>query len=262
MIPIIIPLAADPTGQYIELKYTLRAIAKFYRDEKDKLVVLVGPEHPEWIRNVLFVAHEDAHVHKDANMIEKILAGISKLESLQYKGRFIKFSDDAILLGPYSSHETAKYFCPMDSTLSRLPEGLWKERFARTAFYLKRKGVANPLNFDTHTPQPYYTETFKDVMREVDYTEDIGYCINSLYLNLEGTPSGVGGNYEQITIDPKCRSRLTVIKVPVSSMQEVRQAVHNCRFMETDQLAFTGGSLEKYLVKHFFPGKSIFEKGD
>lgn len=273
MTPIIIPLGTDPTGTYIELRYTLRAIQKHYKD--DRLFVLFVGNPPMWLgwppQQGAFIYCPEKYPHKDADMIHKILTGIRYLEDQGYNGYFTKFSDDAILLGNYyPKKEKPKYFCPMASTLTRIGDGLWKQRFQRTMEYLQSVGIEEPLNFDTHTPQPYNTAGFQQFLENVPWQEDIGFCINSLYFNLalkdspllrgDVTPQGgtVGLGVEQITIDLTCPSRLAMIKGPLSSVREAEQATYRCRFLETDQAAFITPPFEKWL-KIRFPKKSIFE---
>lgn len=257
MTPIIIPISIDPSGKYTELRYCLRSIAKHYMThfsfEGD--VFLVGPQCPEWYTGT-FLPFEDAHADKDHNMIVKIA---HVLAENSYIETFTKFSDDMILLGPYDTRrEYPKYFCPMQESIDRLPvdtEGQvkWLEKFIRTKITLEEVyHIENPLNYDTHTPQPYDAWAFIEHMHGVDFTQ--GYVINSFFLNL------YGGEKSKITSNPKNENRIISIKSPViATGSEFQKALKDHKFLEVDNAAFAVGMLEMHMER-MFPTKSRWEK--
>ncbi len=262
MIPIIIPLKKDPTEKYLELKYSLRSISKYYKDHTITIII-VGPEVPAWLHteNVTFIHASDNNSEADTNIKDKISKGVDWLRhKMNYMGPFTKFSQDFFLLKFYNPYtEKPKFFSTMYSTLQRLPDGAWADRFMDTLKMLESKSIRNPYNFDTHTPQPYHTEYWNEFCKNVSF-DSSSYVINSAYLNY-----ALYHHDDEIWMITKTGNiRMCEINWPGFTKSELKQASRECQFMHTSTGAWQplNGSrrsdLELFL-KEKFP-KSIFEK--
>lgn len=204
----------------------------------------------------------DMYEDKDANMINKLLAVSAHDQTWNF---FTKFSDDMILLKPYHlEREWPKYFCPMAETLERLPEEndgekRWKKKFERTIDLLNNYGVDDPLNFDTHTPQPYPVGEFNKLASIHDYTD--GYVINSLFINLiNNLDLNLMPFKSKITTNPKNPNRMAAIKGPIFWREkDWNERMAGIKFLETDNAAFALGNLEEHLQR-LFPDVSRWEK--
>ncbi len=267
MYPIIIPLAEDPKNEYKELRYTLRGIDRYYKGLKD--VIILGPKKPEWIQGVCFIRMNDLQeLGKDHNMINKIKVGIRHLTGKGYQGIFTKFSDDFILLREYEpAKEKPKYFDELISSYNRIKKPIvygdfvmsyskFAEKLLNTMNALADIGVFSPLNFETHTPQPYHTNDFEDLFKNVP--DEIN--INSYYLNLSEKFS----ENQQITVDPKNPNRLAQLS-NAANVKEVQQSVKNCKFLNINGndafVSFDGSKyspIERYFMKTY--KKSRFEQ--
>ena len=269
MYPIIIPLAEDPKDEYKELKYTLRGIDKYYSGLRE--VIIIGPKKPPWATNVFFLSMNDLlEFDKDWNMINKIKTGIEFLtQEIGYNGVFTKFSDDFILLRKYDTEiENPKYFDELILSYKRIKKPIeygefvlthskFAERLKKTMDALVELGIFSPLNYETHTPQPYHTDDFDQVFSNVQG----GVNINSFYLNL----STKFPNNDQITIDMNNQNRLAQL-ASATNIKEVEESVFNCKFLNLNGddafISFNANSryspIERYLMKRF--KKSRFEK--
>ena len=46
-------------------------------------------------------------------------------------------------------------------------------------------------NFDSHVPVTMQKTLFKKIMQDADYTQEPGYCINTLYYGMAGLQGGI-----------------------------------------------------------------------
>lgn len=172
----------DPKHNYLELRYSIRSMAR-HLDKIGKLVI-VGV-CPPFLKNVIHIPVEDAHVYNPArNIYEKILAACN---DRRVSASFLCCSDDYFLLRDFSS-ERFPYFYSENMPL------LLRRTDSKGAYYAHLKNTMDVLQarnlqlryFNVHAPIIYKKQLFKKVMAEYDWTIKKGYISKSLYCNSIG----------------------------------------------------------------------------
>jgi hypothetical protein len=171
-------LGSESKHQDWELRYSLRSVAKHFKDLGQ--VYVIGYK-PPWLTGVVHVPMPDKHKHnKDANLIDKLVEAYRWGVSPWY----LNISDDQILLKPVRFADCKAYH---GGDLATMPVTFWsghkwKDRLRRTMNHLVGRGLP-AFHHDCHAPFPIHAETFARVAREVDYATPPGFTIHTLYGN-------------------------------------------------------------------------------
>lgn len=151
-------------SDYSELKYSLRSIERFYRNNE---VVIIGEKLPDWITNITWIKVEDITNRKQLTIKYKILA------ALEYADEIYFMNDDVYLLEP----PTFKYYYHGD--LISVGES------GARPLLKQLQAMGKPTNnFDGHYPL-VYRKGFAKVLD--NFAHDVivksAYCN---YLGIEG----------------------------------------------------------------------------
>ena len=182
----VIPLSTGSRSNDDELRLLLRSLE--LNGMRYRNVIVVATRPPKWLRNVRIIQMDDPLKHnKDGNIIRKVLTAAA-LPDITHE--FVWSSDDCVMLKPFDCANLP----PIHNSRGkdRFPENgtIWQRRVRRTFEFFERRGVILDCNFESHTPHRYPARKLLRVMRDVDYSSDIGYSINTLFCGLLGITKG------------------------------------------------------------------------
>lgn len=174
---IVIPLGTGSEwNDNDELRYCLRSFEKNLKDLGN--VYIVGHK-PAWLQNIKHIEYPDTLLrNKDGNLIAKVMAVCSESE---LTSKFIRLSDDQLLLKQIESHELKPYY--IELILPEHPISRWKQRLKRAFDCLQHKGLTS-YNYESHIPMIVDKLLFPKIMMEFPYYEENGgVTINTPYFN-------------------------------------------------------------------------------
>lgn len=183
---IVIPLGTGSCRNNFELRMALRSIARYAVNAGN--IYIAASALPDWVCQVKTLLVPDRHKHnKDANIIEKILAAVNLPELSE---NFVFWSDDQLALNNFDAGNlpiscNPRQYKDFDS------KKIWHRRMRNTFDYLLKNNIKLNCNFDSHVPVTMQKTLFKKIMQDADYTQEPGYCINTLYYGMAGLQGGI-----------------------------------------------------------------------
>lgn len=236
MVDIIIPLGNGSKNNNDELRLFLRSIEKNgigYRK-----IIVVASEIPSWLQNVVTLQMDDALKHnKDGNIIRKVLFALTAVPDITPE--FVWSADDCILLQEFDFSSVPPIYNARSRERFPADGSIWQRRIRRTFDFFEKRNLPLKHNFESHVPQRFPGRKLLRAMRNVDYQNDIGYGINTLFHGL----LGITGGFEQKLFKVTCESE----KVP--ALDKVLLGYNDKGF----------AALKKELFRRF-PGKSKYER--
>ncbi|MBO5924588.1 MAG: hypothetical protein J6Q81_08750 [Lentisphaeria bacterium] len=185
-IDIVIPLGSGSCCGNFELRMALRSIACCAVNVKN--IYIATAVLPDWVQNVKFINVIDKHMHnKDANIIDKLLAA-ANLPELSEK--FLFWSDDQLALHRFDAAHLPTS-CNLRQYRDFNKSTVWHRRMRHTFEYLQQHNIFLNCNFDTHMPVTVNKKRFAEIMSNIDYAVEPGYCINTLYFGMLGMTGAV-----------------------------------------------------------------------
>lgn len=213
-VDLIIPLADKPSKfDDLELRYCLRSFAQCGRN-LGKVIVVTGTER-EWLREVEWVVHYDARTDcKDANIISKVLAGLSVSETL----RVCWCCDDCALLRPVNLAKMPKIYNDRgEEWFKAVPaerRTKWQRRMLRTFREIRKlrtecgcMATRFECNYDSHTPQVYGATDLADALKDAMKRTGGDVCINTWAGLWAGWDGLVGAEQESVKVTMEGKSK-------------------------------------------------------
>ncbi|MBO4619691.1 MAG: hypothetical protein J5654_06235 [Victivallales bacterium] len=249
-LPLVIPYRLDESARRRgdELRLLLRSVARHVTGLSR--VVLVCQDLPEWLEpsSVLWIRQGDPYLHcKDANLFRKVSAAVYAL-GLSGSDRWVFSADDCTFLSPCDLRTLPVIFNghPREwfAAQAGKGKGKWFRRMVNTFDYLASRGVEMSYSYDCHLPQSFRADTIAEAMRSVDYTQDNGFCIYTLWRGLEGVTSG------EVPQRDVCNH--------FETSEDGRTVPLDKPFCNYSDAPFLGGLRERLFA--IFPEKSRFEK--
>ena len=236
MVDIVIPLGTGSKNNNDELRLFLRSIEKNgigYRK-----IIVVASEIPSWLQNVVTLQMDDALKHnKDGNIIRKVLFALTAVPDITPE--FVWSADDCVLLQEFDFSSVPPIYNARSRERFPADGSIWQRRIRRTFDFFEKRNLPLKHNFESHVPQRFPGRKLLRAMRNVDYQNDIGYGINTLFHGL----LGITGGFEQKLFKVTCESE----KVP--ALDKVLLGYNDKGF----------AALKKELFR-MFPGKSKYER--
>lgn len=238
---VIIPLGSGSKSGNDELRLLLRSLemnaANLGR------IAVVSEDFPEWLTGVERIIHGDRFAHnKDANMIEKVIAGMTHLDCAD----FVLCSDDNIVnrecdmdkLPILYNSRTQDAFGP-DFARGQWPR--WHRRMYHTFWLAEQMGAELHHNYETHCPQRF-SARLKWNLDQINYRAGVGFGIYTTFRLCEG----ITGGEEQSPYKTTHEEANSVAK-PMDRM-----------FVGYNDKAFLNGLRERLFNR--FPEKSKYER--
>lgn len=236
MVDIIIPLGNGSKNNNDELRLFLRSIEK--NGINYRKIIVVASEIPSWLQNVVTLQMDDALKHnKDGNIIRKVLFALTAVPDITPE--FVWSADDCILLQEFDFSSVPPIYNARSRERFPADGSIWQRRIRRTFDFFEKRNLPLKHNFESHVPQRFPGRKLLRAMRNVDYQNDIGYGINTLFHGL----LGITGGFEQKLFKVTCESE----KVP--ALDKVLLGYNDKGF----------AALKKELFRRF-PGKSKYER--
>ena len=236
MVDIIIPLGNGSKNNNDELRRFLRSIEK--NGINYRKIIVVASEIPSWLQNVVTLQMDDALKHnKDGNIIRKVLFALTAVPDITPE--FVWSADDCILLQEFDFSSVPPIYNARSRERFPADGSIWQRRIRRTFDFFEKRNLPLKHNFESHVPQRFPGRKLLRAMRNVDYQNDIGYGINTLFHGL----LGITGGFEQKLFKVTCESE----KVP--ALDKVLLGYNDKGF----------AALKKELFRRF-PGKSKYER--
>jgi hypothetical protein len=187
LVDLVYVLGKGSRWQDNEIRFSLRSVAKNLKNVGK--IFIVG-EMPDFIKGCIHVPCADIFnpaINADGNMIHKLLT-VCNREDLS--DIFLFMNDDFIINQPIAANEIPWMH---KGDMANQPPSYWTSQFyryrlKRTFDILKARGMTT-IQYDYHAPMLMEKLSFIAVMKEFDYTADIGYTFRSLYGNLLKLPA-------------------------------------------------------------------------
>lgn len=246
---IVIPLGTGCGWEnHTELKYCLRSLITNMVDIDE--IYIVGHK-PDWLQGVVHIPFSDYLTkNKDGNLINKVRAACS---TSTLSDNFLRLSDDQILLKSYKfDHRIA--FSGGDlktATEKELRGNRWRRRLGRTTQYLQENNLPT-FCYDIHVPQVYNRYLFESTFSQIDYENDIGYTINTMYFNLNHEFYSRRNVQKEIKVELERRHSYSVKSIRSMCDRPEKLFLNYTDFGLTNEL--------KQAIEIMFPNKSKFEK--
>lgn len=153
-------LGRGSTWQDNELRFSLRSAAQFLPHRR---VFIVG-QCPAWLRGVIHIPASDRYEVKVRNTLAKLALAV---EHPKLQEDFVLMNDDFFLLRPVPLPVAAYTLGTMAHQLSRGVPGAPEYRilFEQGLAMLRRAGIAEPLNFESHHPLPMRKSLVRDMLQ-------------------------------------------------------------------------------------------------
>lgn len=247
-ITVVIPYR-DDKAKGDELRYALRGWAKHLVGCR---VVIVG-DAPAWLaKEVVHIAADDPSDNAQENTTAKLMAAIASDEVPE---TFILSCDDiypATFL-TISDIDIPKANGPLEnkSTLG----GHYRKTVADTLAVLRKKGFAQPWDYDTHTPYMFSKDILAEVL-ETYGSGDMTLLIPTLYFNHlypDLVPILIDGGVGR----KACTQFVGRVYRKNPNMEVLREAAANRKFINHNNDGYEG-CME--VLKEKYPDKCRFEK--
>jgi hypothetical protein len=185
---IVIPLGTGSRWNNTELRYCLRSIEKHITGYGD--IFIIG-EYPSWLQNCVHIPATDIEQSwaKERNIYAKIMLACNDDRVTE---DFLFMNDDHFLLKDYVAGEFPYYW---DSVLNEyMTITQYKYTVNNTLHYVHGALIGN---FDVHAPIVYNKNRFKEAMAPLDWSIKFGYCIKSMYCDINGI---IGTKYPDLKL--------------------------------------------------------------
>ena len=181
LVDLVYVLGKGSRWQDNEIRFSLRSVTKNLKNAGK--IFIVG-QIPDFVKNCIHVPCADIFdpvINADGNMTHKLLTVCNRKDLSE---NFLFMNDDFIINQPVAANEI-KWLHKGD--MANQPPSYWtsqfyRHRLKRTFDELKARGMTT-LQYDYHAPMLMNKHSFISVMKEFDYTTDIGYTFRSLYGN-------------------------------------------------------------------------------
>lgn len=187
----IIPLGTGSASDNDELRILLRSLEK--NAEGVGRVVVVSQCAPSWLSSAVeLIDFPDRHGNnKDANIIEKTLAGIRHLGC----NRFVSLLDDFVFLQRIPldaipilyNNRGQQNFAPDFRTREW---GIWHKRIYHTFWLADMLRLPISHNYECHAPQSFDATKILAGIKRINYQAAPGFGIYTLFRLLEGITGG------------------------------------------------------------------------
>jgi len=181
---IIIPLGRGSRWQNNELRYCLRSIEANLTGWEQ--IFLIG-EKPDWLKTNYRLVHlpfeESAGARvKESNINRKILHYCQRNER---DSDFLFMNDDHFILKPINAPDFPTHYkgALKDSIEATSRGNRYIKTLSNTLEVLKKKGVKQPMNYDTHAPIIYNIGKYIDTVGSLQFP-CYGYGIKTMYCEL------------------------------------------------------------------------------
>ena len=234
-IDVVIPLGTGSRHDDAELRYCLRSLEMHL--ENLGRVFVVG-HRPAWLTGVEHIRGGDPSRIKDANILGKIQlacrAGCSP--------RFLRISDDQLLLRPLAASQLGPYHCGQLPTGGK---GRWHQRKVATQKWLAARGCPT-LDYECHIPAVIDRARFVELARRHRdcWTAGSGVTVLAWYLN-QAEVAGRRLGLEQAYVGRPTEPEL------------LRAAIAGRWFLGHNDAGFT--MQLRCLLDELFPDKCVYE---
>ncbi|HRH68805.1 MAG TPA: hypothetical protein PLB89_04790 [Flavobacteriales bacterium] len=142
-------LGTDSKWENNELRYSLRSICRHVQHDQ---VIVVG-ERPSWLRNVTHIAVPDVYPTPVGCQLHKLLQACS---DPAVPDRFTLMNDDFLFLEDHAIPLATYIRGTIEQRISDGPrfEAFYYELMIKALHQLRKLGIAQPLDFDSHHPLP------------------------------------------------------------------------------------------------------------
>lgn len=184
-VDIFFPLSKESQFDNMQLRLALRSIDKYARNV-GKIWVYTEADLSSF-QNINVVKMGDPiKDNKDANLINKIRACADNPDVSE---KFMFWSDDQVLMDYLDLEQAPIVYNRRDlNILERTQQTKWRQRLKHTLNYVSDHGCRAVYNYDAHTPQPYKKSDAKYVFSQVPYTQQPGFCVNTIYYGMLNQP--------------------------------------------------------------------------
>lgn len=243
MIDVIIPLGTGcDWKEHNELKYCLRSIEKNLVDLGK--VYVVGHK-PNWLTNVIHIPAEDTLTrNKDGNIINKTLLACKHPQCSQ---QFMRISDDQILLQSCTIEHLQPGHSGDLKLYGKWRNQKWLNRLKRTYEYLRDNDYTT-FNYDIHIPFVANRDLFIQTWQNIDFESDIGYCINTMFFNV---------NFSTFKNNEYIWQQKCTIEKPIYFQDIIIDKLKDKRFLGYGPRGLNDHL--KIVIKNLFPCKSKYE---
>lgn len=232
---IVIPLGHGSHWNNTELRFCLRSVEKHLTGYGD--VFIVG-EKPDWLRNVIHVPFDEGFApkayDKERNIFNKIMAACA---DERVTDSFLFMNDDHYLLQDYEAGRFPYYYDIVLNEFMTVTD--YKYTVKNTLDYFLGALLGN---FDVHCPIVYNKETFTWRMPLADWSKKFGYCIKSMYCDINGV---IGDRCPDLKIN-EC-----------FTAYQICELIAGRPWFSIGDRAFDGGISE--VLQELYPKKSIYE---
>lgn len=180
MTDIVIPLSTESRFNNLQLRIALRSIQKYATNLGNIHIITAAPL--KQLKDVNIIYQQDTEKNlKDVNLINKIRTAAASPDVRQ---NFIFWSDDQLLTAPLDL-DKAPIVSNNRAKADIKGETKWQKRLLNTLQYVEKvTGKQLPYNYDSHVPQPYNKTDVSKVFSTLNYTQQPGFCINTIYYGL------------------------------------------------------------------------------
>lgn len=170
-------LGRGSTWQDNELRYSLRSAVQHC---PHRCVVIVG-QCPPWLTGVVHIPARDPYEIKVRNTLAKLALAV---EHPDLQEDFVLMNDDFFFLRPVPDPIPSYCLGTMAHQVSRGVPGAPEYRilFEQGLAMLRRAGIEDPLNFETHHPLPMRKRLVREMLQHYGGT-GAAYPFRSVYGN-------------------------------------------------------------------------------
>lgn len=191
--------------QWEELRYTLRAIDRFWTD-KECPILIIGDKAPDFLKEgerVQFIHIKEYEQSNQAGLWEAWQIGMQIAEEVGW------WNDDIYLLREcgWDDLRTALEEGDLtdDDTILRASTNTWQQALGESIADLKLRGLTKIRKFATHTPYLFEREKSLEIFR-IYHLHHKGSWVN-LYHNHHQTPSAPCSPYKAMSLPAKGQER-------------------------------------------------------
>jgi hypothetical protein len=178
---IVFPLGTGSKWSNNEIRFAIRTIYKNLKGFRN--IYIIG-EDPGFLHgpNLFIIPFTDPYnpnKNADGNIITKVLRAC--LEP-NLSDNFLFINDDNYIIKPMHVNDIYPFHKGNmnDIDPNTFDKSIWGRRLGRTRMHLLNHGQ-QPLHFDHHAPIMFNKALFQEIVKQYDYSGDIGLTIKSLY---------------------------------------------------------------------------------
>lgn len=170
-------------GSDLELRYTLRGIAKYLPHRN---VFILG-DLPDWVTNVYHIPRKEIATSSFDDVNKMVMQAC---QDERISDDFTFFNDDIFCLEPIKSIPDY-YLGTLDEDHKRRrkkhgPANRWSMGTLRTMQFIQQLGIKEPLSYEVHMPMIMNKQKRLEVAKIIDgkFTQDSPLFARSIYGNL------------------------------------------------------------------------------